>query len=146
MIIDDSYNASPNSVKEALAVIERTPQQKKVVILGDMLELGALSEEAHKEIGRLVAKISPWQLVAVGNLAQGIIAGAVEAGYSQEKISWYENSDLAKEAVRNNIEPESVILIKGSQGARMEKITKELLQDPMSASNVLPRQYGKWLE
>lgn len=145
-IIDDSYNASPDSVKQALSILARAPQSKKVVILGDMLELGELSEQAHKQIGELVAQLNPDRFFAVGNLANLMLDGAVSAGFPEIKTTWIENSELAHGIIRDQIEPESIILVKGSQGMRMEKISKELLLDPMSATNVLPRQYGAWLD
>ncbi len=145
VIIDDSYNASPDSVKAALQILRRTPQTKKVVVLGGMLELGDVSEQFHKQIGELVADLNPDKFFAVGELAKHMLDAAIEAGFPESKTTWFKNSQIAKEVIRDQIEPESVILIKGSQGMRMEKISKELLLDPMSASNVLPRQYGSWL-
>lgn len=145
IILDDSYNASPDSVREALSILGRAPQNQKVVILGDMLELGELSEQSHRDIGEAVAQLNPLKFIGVGSLAKIMIEAAVAAGYSRGKTEWFANSDVAKEAIRNSIEPESIILVKGSQGARMEKISKELLLEPASASLVLPRQYGKWI-
>ncbi len=144
-IIDDSYNSSPDSVKAAIQVMKRIPQQKKIVILGGMLELGDISQDFHEQIGEVVADLNPDKFYAVGELANAMLDGAVAAGYPEIKTIWFKNSQVAKDAIRDQIEPESIILIKGSQGVRMERITKELLLDPMSATNVLPRQYGGWL-
>ena len=145
VILEDSYNASPDSVKEALAVLARTHEQKKVVVLGDMLELGEISESSHREIGGLVANLNPQKFIAVGELGKIIFTASIDAGFSEDKAFWFPDSESAKHAVRNELEPESIILIKGSQGVRMEKISKEILAEPMSAHQVLPRQYGKWL-
>lgn len=145
VILEDSYNASPDSVKEALAVLGRAPQQKKVVILGDMLELGELAEPSHQEIGKLVAGLNPDKFVAVGRLGKIMFTSSIEHGYSEEKAFWFPDSDSAKHAVREQLDPESIILIKGSQGSRMEKISKEILAEPAAAYKVLPRQYGKWI-
>ncbi len=65
---------------------------------------------------------------------------------NQKNITPFDNSDEAKSFVLQTLQPDSVVLIKGSQGMRMEKITKELLAEPMSASHVLVRQYGHWLD
>ncbi len=146
LIIEDSYNASPDSVKAALQILRRAPQSKKVVVLGDMLELGGVSEQFHKQIGELVADLNPDKFFVVGELAKHMLDGSVEAGFDESKITWFKNSHIAKDIIRDQIEPESIILVKGSQGVRMERISKELLLDPMSATNVLPRQYGAWLD
>lgn len=110
-----------------------------------MLELGEVSEKFHKQIGELVADLNPEKFFAVGNLSKITLDSVVASGYSEHNTQWFANSSEAKEIIRDQMEPESVILIKGSQGVRMEKISKELLLDPMSASSVLPRQYGAWL-
>lgn len=146
VIIDDSYNASPDSVSNALQVVMHMPQTAKMIVLGDMLELGDLSEQSHLEIGYEIAKLNPAKLIAVGNEAKSIIQGAVDHGYDTNNTKWFVNSDEAKEWLRDNLITESVVLVKGSQGVRMEKISKELLLEPASASQILPRQYGKWLE
>ncbi|HAG27201.1 TPA: hypothetical protein DCG61_00240 [Patescibacteria group bacterium] len=146
LIIDDSYNASPDSVNEALQIVNRLPHQHKVVILGDMLELGDLSESAHKKIGTQVGEMKIDKLITVGSLGKIIAEAAKLAGMDSEKIVSFNDSKEASDHIRTGLVPESAILIKGSQGVRMERISKELLADPMSATNLLPRQYGSWLE
>ncbi len=146
IVIDDSYNASPDSVREALEILRRMPHHDKVAVLGDMLELGEQSQTAHEDIGKMVASFQLSQLVTVGRGGQIIAEAAKAAGMPSEHINSFPSSDIAAAHVRDSLIPESAVLVKGSQGVRMEKISKELLADPMSASNVLPRQYGKWLE
>lgn len=146
LILEDSYNASPDSVKEALAVLSRVPRTQKIIILGDMLELGELSDASHMEIGQEVGQLAPEKLILVGSRTKLIAKGAVLAGLAENKVLWFADSEAAVEHIRENLSSESVVLIKGSQGVRMEKISKELLAEPMSASSVLPRQYGKWVE
>lgn len=144
-IIDDSYNASPDSVTEALQILRRMPQQHKTAVLGDMLELGELTQKGHEEIGRLAASLQFNQLIVVGEKGRIIAEAALAAGMPVEAIVQFADSSEAAEHIREQLVPESAVLVKGSQGARMERISKELLADPMSASNVLPRQYGKWI-
>ncbi len=143
ILIDDTYNAAPLSTKEALNLLSRFPGENKIAVLGDMLELGDESDEAHADIGKLAACLNLKHLVTVGELGKKIAAAAQTAGMAQ--VTSFNNSDEAKKFVLENLEPESVVLIKGSQGARMEKITKELLAEPTAASHLLVRQYGKWL-
>lgn len=145
VLIDDTYNAAPVSTTEALKLLSRFPNPVKVAVLGDMLELGDLSESAHMEIGKLAASCGLSELVVVGELAKKIGEGAKSAGMSADSIISFPNSNEAKDYVLENLEAESVVLVKGSQGARMEKITKELLAEPTAATQLLVRQYGKWL-
>jgi UDP-N-acetylmuramyl pentapeptide synthase len=146
IVIDDTYNAGPLSMAAALELLARFPNPVKVAVLGDMLELGDETDSAHAEIGQLAAKLNLQKLVAVGELGKKIAEAAGAAGMPSENIQTFPNSDDAKQQVLAELQEGSVILVKGSQGARMEKITKELLAEPMSASHVLPRQYGKWLQ
>ncbi len=145
ILIDDSYNAAPLSTREALRLLERFPGKNKIAVLGDMLELGEDTAKAHKEIGELVGGMHLQQLITVGELGKLIAKAAIARGFSAERVVTFQNSDEAKRFVQSELEPDSVILIKGSQGVRMEKITKEVLAEPMSAHKVLPRQYGKWI-
>ena len=146
ILIDDSYNAAPLSTIEALQLLSRFDNPTKIAVLGDMLELGDSADEAHKEIGKLVAELNLSQLVTVGSLGKIIAESAAGAGMQPDKIVSYDTSDVAASAVLGSLHPESAILIKGSQGARMEKITKELMAEPTAATQLLVRQYGKWVE
>ncbi len=145
IILDDSYNASPASVEEALSVLGRTPQQNKMAVLGDMLELGELSSEAHQRIGEIISKMQLVSFIAVGSLSKITLESAIKNGFDESKAFWFETSSEAKDFVRDNLPAECVVLVKGSQGVRMEKISKELLIEPQAAPKLLPRQYGKWL-
>lgn len=147
VIIDDSYNASdPMVVKEALHLFSRLPASYKIAVLGDMRELGELSDQAHRDIGVLVASLDMHRLFTVGEGGKKIAAAAIESGFPKNKVSSWDNSEAAKKVVLHALEPESLILVKGSQFVRMEKITKELMAEPMRAHELLCRQYGKWLE
>lgn len=146
IIIDDSYNASPFSVMAGLRVLARFPNRVKMAALGDMLELGDDTDKAHREVGELVASLNIQKLFAVGELGKKISDSAKIAGMPPENVYSFPDSDTAKNEILKMLEPESVIFVKGSQGARMEKISKELMTEPSSAAQLLPRQYGKWLE
>jgi UDP-N-acetylmuramoyl-tripeptide--D-alanyl-D-alanine ligase len=145
IVIDDTYNAAPDSMREAIELLVRTPANMRVAVLGDMLELGSVSDEKHNEIGKLVASHAIHRLVTVGAQGRRIAEAAIAAGFPESKVSSWDNSEVAKQVVQQIIEPESVILVKGSQGVRMEKISKEIMAEPMRADELLCRQYGKWL-
>ena len=97
------------------------------------------------EIGQLVAKINPDYLITVGDGGRTIADTATQAGMAPAQVLRFESSDEAKKVVQDIMAPESLVLIKGSQYVRMEKITKEIMAEPMRAHELLCRQYGTWL-
>jgi UDP-N-acetylmuramyl pentapeptide synthase len=146
VLIDDTYNAAPDSMVEAFALFDRMPGNFRMVVLGDMLELGAAADEAHTQVGHRAAALNLDYLVTVGPGGQMIADSAREAGMLPEKIVSFATAEQAKRQVQELLKPEGLVLIKGSQGVRMEKITLEIMAEPMRASELLCRQYGKWLE
>jgi UDP-N-acetylmuramoyl-tripeptide--D-alanyl-D-alanine ligase len=145
IIIDDSYNAAPDSMREALAVLKRIPNNHKFAVLGNMLELGAVSDAAHEAAGQQVAGLGLDHLVTVGDEAKIIADAAQKAGMPEDKILTFDTADEARKTVQSLLKPESAVLVKGSQGIRTEKIVKEIMAEPMSAPDLVCRQYGSWL-
>ncbi len=145
-ILDDTYNAAPESMQEALALFARFPATHKIAVLGDMLELGTLSENAHKAVGEKVARLGVSHLVTVGPAGKIIAEASVLAGLPEEQVISYSYSTDAAEAVRELMREGSLVLVKGSQGVRMEHITKAIMAEPMRAGQLLCRQYGKWIQ
>ncbi|MBU1046412.1 UDP-N-acetylmuramoyl-tripeptide--D-alanyl-D-alanine ligase [Patescibacteria group bacterium] len=155
-LIDDSYNASPIAVQKAVETMGMLrvkeegvdPEEhhgRKIVALGDMLELGKFSAEEHKKIGELVAKNAD-VLVAVGLRAQQhIVEGALIGGMSEKNIFSFEKSDEAGKFLQNEIHENDIVLIKGSQSIRMEKITGEIMAEPEKKRELLVRQEAEWL-
>ncbi len=146
-IIDDSYNASPDSTIAVLETLsELKPQGKKIAILGDMLELGQKNEEGHRKVGEKAAKICDI-LVLVGESSKYIADEAKKNGLPENMIYQYNSNETIKAAkfVQNKILREGdLVLIKGSQAMRMEKAVKELMAEPMKAPNLLVRQGTEW--
>jgi UDP-N-acetylmuramoyl-tripeptide--D-alanyl-D-alanine ligase len=125
-IFADYYNANPASMEAALEVLVSMKSGKKAVaVLGDMLELGTSSAEAHVKIGETAARLGIDILIALGQLSQHTVEGARAAGMSREKIFEAPEHHAAAELLRNHSSPGDVILIKGSRGMRMEKILEE---------------------
>jgi UDP-N-acetylmuramoyl-tripeptide--D-alanyl-D-alanine ligase len=143
VIIEDSYNAAPQSTLAALEVLEKIQARRKLAVLGNMLELGADTETGHREVGRKVAAVAQI-LFAVGDMAKFIADEARKQGMSSENIFEFENSDEARLEVQKSLQEGDVILVKGSQGARMEKISEEIMRYPDQAENLLPRQTSEW--
>jgi UDP-N-acetylmuramoyl-tripeptide--D-alanyl-D-alanine ligase len=143
VIIEDSYNAAPQSTLAALEVLERISARRKIAALGDMLELGEETEEGHREVGRKLAKVADI-LFAVGEKARFIADEAEKAGLDKRKIFCYTTSIEAKNPIQDELQEGDVILIKGSQGARMERISNEIMRFPDQAEKLLPRQSAEW--
>lgn len=121
-VINDTYNANVDSMKAAIDVLASYKNNKKVCILGDMLELGDYSEKAHREIGRYAAMKAD-VLIAIGNYAKYIY----EDAKSSIKAYYFKTKKEAYAAI-NEIEKNSVILIKGSRGMKMEEITDYIVE------------------
>jgi UDP-N-acetylmuramyl pentapeptide synthase len=149
LLIDDSYNAAPASVIAGLDVLhEFSPveQARRIAVLGDMLELGPLSEGEHQRIGRYAVEHGVDLLVTSGERALDIAHGAKEAGLSEDRIQSFKDSEEAGRWLDPKVKTGDIVLIKGSQGVRMEKITKELMLEPLQAKDLLVRQYAPWVD
>ena len=148
LLIDDSYNASPPSTLAALDTLADfpLPAARKLAVLGEMLELGGYTEAGHREVGRKAAEIGVDILVAVGEKARDIIRGAVAAGLPEAQTFYFDNNHDAGIFVQNKLQEGDLILIKGSQGARLEQIVKELMAEPLKAKDLLVRQSAEWLK
>ena len=142
-IIDDTYNSSPDSCLAALSILSevKTIRGRKVAVLGDMLELGNSSDSGHREVGRKVAE-SVDLLVAVGE--KGKIIGEEAKKQGLKDIIYFTDSLKAAEEVLNLVSDGDLILVKGSQGARMERVVKVLMSEPEKSLDLLVRQERKW--
>lgn len=143
-ILDDSYNASPTATEEALKTLSSIQNNgQKIALLGDMRELGKYSKEAHKKIGRIAKDICNL-ICCVGEESKFIVEGALESGFSEKNILHFEKSEEAGKYIQNIIKEGDIILVKGSQSIRMEKITLEIMAKPEDAENLLVRQEKEW--
>ncbi len=146
LIIDDSYNASPAAVIAALETLAQFEMVgRTIVVLGNMAELGKESETAHAEIGRKVLDVAE-VLVTVGDLGKEIARSAERAGMSRDVIFTFDHSAEAGRFLQDHLQPLDVLLVKGSQSMRMEKIVKELMTEPLRAQELLVRQEPSWLK
>jgi UDP-N-acetylmuramyl pentapeptide synthase len=143
LLIDDTYNSSPAAVEEALKSLSLVKDGKRrVAVLGDMLELGRYSAKEHERIGRLAAETVD-VLITVGHRAEAIATAFLNTGREESSVEDFENSTLAAAAIPQTIKEGDVVLIKGSQSMRMERITEALLADPKDVEK-LPRQDAQW--
>jgi UDP-N-acetylmuramoyl-tripeptide--D-alanyl-D-alanine ligase len=148
MLIDDTYNSSPRAAELALKTFQQLPLRsngRRVAVLGDMLELGALTEDAHYRVGQLAAHSGIEWLIGVGPSSATLCRGAREAGMADERVFHFQNSQEAGRFLQDRAHPGDLILIKGSQGIRTEKIVKEMMAEPERAEELLVRQSKDWL-
>ncbi len=144
LIIDDTYNSAPASTHLALETLKNLPAKRRIAVLGDMLELGKYTIEAHEEMGNFAAGIADI-LVTSGARAK-FAAYAAGNQMDQKNIYSFVNSDSAKSKVQELIEEGDLILVKGSQGMRMEKIVEEIMAEPEKKNELLVRQGKKWIK
>jgi UDP-N-acetylmuramoyl-tripeptide--D-alanyl-D-alanine ligase len=146
-IIDDSYNSSPIAAASAirnLSEIETT--ESRIAVLGDMAEIGRFSASEHRKIGSLIKQKKINVLITIGRASELINEQAIEEGMAKSKNYHFGNSEEAISTVRKFLKPNNIILIKGSQSMRMEKITKAILLDKEASADLLVRQEKEWLE
>lgn len=155
ILIDDTYNASPIAMAEAIETLAKidisgpvTPS-RRIAVLGDMLELGSYSEEEHRKIGKLVALRQIDMLVTVGKRGVWIADAAREAGQPGGSIYHCANAIEAGEWLSARLQSGDTVLLKGSQGSgedtiRLERTTRMLMADSTRAREVLVRQEDEW--
>ncbi len=137
-IINDSYNANPQSMQEALWTLKNinpvrgklsngvNTSGRKIAVLGDMLELGEKTLDFHYRTGKLCAACQIDILITVGNLARHIAKGAKDAGIAKENIFTFDDIQETTEMLSQILKPKDVILIKGSRRVKMEEILNML--------------------
>lgn len=146
LIIDDTYNSSPFACEVAITTVSEVKNSgRKMVVLGDMLELGKHTEEAHIQIGKLVKKNKIDFLFTVGPRAKYIKIGAVTEGMNEKNIFEFDDSISAGKFLESFIKTGDMILIKGSQGVRMERIVETILLNKNKKSDLLVRQDKEWI-
>jgi UDP-N-acetylmuramoyl-tripeptide--D-alanyl-D-alanine ligase len=147
LIIDDTYNSAPDSAIGALEMLrDLTVKGQKVTILGDMLELGTKTEEQHRAVGAKAVGIVN-ELITFGPRSQFTSDEAQRLGLPKNKVHHVaEDHRKIEQLLQNSIRPGDVVLIKGSQGMRMEKVVLMLMARPEKAKKLLVRQSSKWLK
>lgn len=147
-IIDDTYNSSPVAALAALESLRSLKTRtRKIALMGDMLELGKESKEAHREVGERAADVAT-MLITVGFRSRASGEAALDAGMPDAKIREYEQGEASRAAAELKLElkKHDIILIKGSQGMRMEHAVKVLMAHPEQAGALLVRQDEEWKE
>src|SRR5258708_8072626 len=141
-IIDDTYNAAPDSVFVALEALKSIAPGRKLVAIGDMAELGNKTESGHREVGARILEHQIDLVFLVGPKSKLILDELNKRKFTG-RVNWYENSDQASLPIQNALIDGDTILVKGSQAVRMEKIVKEIMAKPLKAETMLFTQYTK---
>ncbi len=144
MIIDDTYNSSPIALHEAIKTLGQIKVKgKKIAVLGDMLELGKHSTEEHEKAGLAVAKVADI-LVTVGFRSRYIAEGALDGEMDDSKIQQFDYAQEAGAYVDSILGEGDLLLIKGSQSMRMERVAELVLGEGQKKELVLVRQDAEW--
>ncbi|MFZ2487809.1 MAG: alanine racemase [Anaerolineae bacterium] len=149
LLLDDTVNASPASMRAALDALALFEGRPLVAILGDMWDLGAAEADAHRSVGQYAARCTDWLLVK-GLRAQAIATGAQQAGFPAERIfRAFTDADILRfvqDKLAAGVWTAPVILVKGDRPARLERVAGGLLAHPEQAGQVLVRQSAGWLQ
>lgn len=145
LIVDDTFNASPESTIAALDTLAELPGANKVAILGDIPDLGETEIAVHRQIGDYAAT-RVRRLVTKGEAAQHIAAAAIEreSGLGKHAVHVTFTSNDAAAAVEDLLSPDTVVLVKGGPVTRMERVVQRLLENPRVDRWKLVRQGAGW--
>lgn len=132
IIIDDTYNASPESAFNALkslAKINLAPGARKILVFGDMLELGHYSEEGHRLVGEKAVSSGIDLIFTVGERARDIGRGAIAAGFIKDNVFSFAKKEELLSLLKDRVATGDLLLFKGSRGAHMEELLKEFISE-----------------
>lgn len=128
VVLNDAYNANPTSMKAALQTLsDFNSGSRKIAVLGDMLELGKLSDIAHFEIGEAVKQVGVDLLITVGEKGKRIAEGAIRRGFDKRAAFICQTTAEASRILKVHLQPKDVILIKASRAMKLEEIVDCLL-------------------
>ena len=124
-LINDAYNSSVESVKASLSYMSQMKANRRIAVLGDILETGEFAEKLHKEIGKTVCENKVDMLICSGENAKYIVESAKENGFNENNIYYFENKEDIVELLKQMIQAEDVILFKASNGMRFFDIAEK---------------------
>ncbi len=126
-LINDCYNSNPRAMEQMLDLVREWPgAARRIVIAGEMLELGPSAPELHRSVGRAAAGASLDWLVAVQGDARLILEGAIAAGFPREGCRFFDDATAAGASCRSILQPGDLLLVKGSRGVHLEKAVEVL--------------------
>ena len=125
-LINDAYNSSVESVKASLAYMNHIKANRRIAVLGDILETGKFAVQLHKEIGEIVCENHVDMLVCSGENAKYIAESAKENGFDEKHIYYFENKEEIVKLLKQMMQPEDVVLFKASNGMRFFDIAEKI--------------------
>ena len=129
IVVNDAYNANPESVRAALKALVAMGQGRRTwAVLGEMREIGATSVEEHDAIGRLAVRLDVSRLVAVGDGARPIHLGASHEGSWGDESAWVPDVDAAIALLTDEVQPGDIVLVKASRSIGLERVAAALLE------------------
>jgi UDP-N-acetylmuramoyl-tripeptide--D-alanyl-D-alanine ligase len=143
-IIDDTYNSSPIATISALDVMKNIEAPRKIVVLGDMLELGEETEFGHRNVAKKFLEIENGIFFAVGERMRFAVEELKKHSIDPKRVFVFSDPISAGKKLQEIIQSGDLILAKGSQGMRMEKVVEEIMAEPQLAEKLLCRQSEIW--
>lgn len=128
-IVNDCYNSNPEALRSMLEVLRDMPAQRRIAVLGEMLELGHWAEELHREAGSFAARCGLSVLVGIRGVARTLVLGAVDAGLPKDAAYFFEDPGEAGSWLKNVARPGDAILFKGSRGTHVERALESFLAE-----------------
>ncbi len=128
-IINDTYNASYDSMKAGLEYLGKYSNQRKIAVLGDMLALGDFSEQLHEDVGKEVTKNNIDILITVGKESAYIWKGAINSGFDFRQTYCLDNNNEAIEKLNEILQPNDVVFLKASHGMNFIEIVNKIKED-----------------
>jgi UDP-N-acetylmuramoyl-tripeptide--D-alanyl-D-alanine ligase len=126
-IWNDCYNSNPEAAEAMIDALRAAPARRRFAVLGEMLELGPVSEELHRRLGRYAAQHGVDFLIGVSGLASAMVDEAVRAGTPPEAARFFEDASEAGEFLRAEARPGDAVLFKGSRGVRVERALERFM-------------------
>jgi UDP-N-acetylmuramoyl-tripeptide--D-alanyl-D-alanine ligase len=140
-VIDDSYNANPASMRAACETLrDWQGAHKRLLVIGDMLELGAHAAQCHYELGQAAATARVDGLLVFGAQAEHVIRGARNSGLPASRLALCDQFEILLTVLDCFLEPDDVVLVKGSRGMRMERVIDWLRQQAVTPAQALVRE------
>jgi UDP-N-acetylmuramoyl-tripeptide--D-alanyl-D-alanine ligase len=127
-ILNDSYNSNPEAARRMIDVLASEAAVRKVAVLGEMLELGSMSETLHRELGSYAARAGVNALLGIRGAAAFLVDQARRAGMPESDVYFFEDPDTAGDFLRGWVRPGDAILFKGSRGTQVERALAKMVQ------------------
>src|SRR6185503_7372334 len=126
-LFDDCYNANPQSLRAAVRVLAGLHgYRRRVLVMGDMLELGERSDELHRELGREAAAAGVDSILLVGTHVEAAASGAREGGLGPDSLVHFRSTEEAARGAAELVQRGDVVLVKGSRGMALERVVAAL--------------------